>query len=155
MSDDVFKPGPEVPAEPYWAIMQVEENGEVSGNVWTFGNRLMIFADDASADRLLGSLGKQTPEVKYGRRGVTEAHLEQVIEPLLREEQAEKLAAGSTIPDLAELSSSSNPNRFALITKRIDKGWNGPRLSQQPGSSGCFSANKVILIIAQNCGYIH
>ncbi len=68
--------------------MQIDDSGEVSGNVWTFGNRLMLFADDASAERLMEGLGKQSPDTKYARRGVTEPHLKQVIE----------LAEGAEVP---------------------------------------------------------
>ncbi len=76
--DAILSPGPDAPAEPYFAIMHVDAQGATDGNLWTFGKRIMLFHDGDLAQRVTDSLNKPGGEVQYGRRGVTEAHLEAI-----------------------------------------------------------------------------
>lgn len=77
-ADAVLSPGPDAPAEPYFAIMHVDAQGVTDGNLWTFGKRIMLFPDGDLAQRVAGSLNKPDGDTQYGRRGVTEAHLEAI-----------------------------------------------------------------------------
>lgn len=78
MADDVLTPGPDVEGEPYWAIMHVDDAGNTDGNFWSFGKRIMLFFDKDVADQLMASVAKKDTANKYGRRGLTAAHLESV-----------------------------------------------------------------------------
>jgi len=71
---DVLRPGPDVEGEPYWCIMHEDRDGNVDGNVWSFGPRIMLFFDKDIATRLMTTFSK-AGSTTYVLRGVTEAHL--------------------------------------------------------------------------------
>lgn len=65
-------PDEHAPAQPYHAIMKVDENGSTDGTLWGQGTKLMLFADRVAAEKVLDALGHQG----FALRGVTKAHLE-------------------------------------------------------------------------------
>lgn len=74
---NVLTPGPDAKAEPYYAIMETNKSGKTTGNVWTFGGRIMLFKDEKHAKALLESL-TQTDDGSYALRGVTKEHLDHI-----------------------------------------------------------------------------
>ena len=69
----VLTPGPDAPAEPYHAIMVVDDEGQTSGELWAHGGRLMLFENKVAAEKVLGAL--EGGEIKYELRGVSVGHL--------------------------------------------------------------------------------
>ncbi|MCL2325603.1 MAG: hypothetical protein FWC40_03775 [Proteobacteria bacterium] len=65
-------------AEPYHAIMFVDESGVTNGQLWGQENKLMLFEGIHAAQKLLEALNNPS----YQLRGVTAAHLEalQILE---------------------------------------------------------------------------
>ena len=59
------------PAEPYHAIMSVDDNGETDGTLWGMGTQLMLFDDCNAANQILTALNNP----KFQLRGVSKAHL--------------------------------------------------------------------------------
>lgn len=67
-------PGPDAKAEPYTAIMETSDEGNTTGNLWTFGGRIMLFKEAKHATSLLKAVKEQSGD-NYATRGVTEDHL--------------------------------------------------------------------------------
>ncbi|MDX9721461.1 MAG: hypothetical protein RBU37_11995 [Myxococcota bacterium] len=68
----VLLPGPEAPAEPFHAIMEVDEDGNSTGQLWGFDGKLMLFESKAAAKAVLEKLADE----HYQLRGVSAAHLD-------------------------------------------------------------------------------
>lgn len=64
-------PKADSPAEPYHAIMSVDDNGETDGTLWGMGTQLMLFDDCNAANQILTALANP----KFQLRGVSKAHL--------------------------------------------------------------------------------
>ena len=79
VSRDFLHPGPDAAAEPYYGVMPIGDDGLGTGNIWTWGNRIMLFVDPAVADQTVTKLARSGSAVKYARRGVTEMHLKAVM----------------------------------------------------------------------------
>lgn len=77
-SDSILVPGPDAPAEPFYAVMHVDDEGNTDGKVWSYGKRLMLMSNRDLADKIITMLGKQDKDNKYGARGVTKGHLEAI-----------------------------------------------------------------------------
>ena len=77
---DIFRPGTDSPAEPYWAIMEIDADASVTGNVWTHDNRIMLFESRRVAVRLLDALLETEPSLEFDVRGVTSGHLDRIRE---------------------------------------------------------------------------
>lgn len=58
-------------AEPYHAIMSVDENGETDGTLWGMGTQLMLFDDCNAANQILAAIANPS----FQLRGVSKAHL--------------------------------------------------------------------------------
>jgi hypothetical protein len=80
---ETFLPKADTPAEPYWAIFEVDEDGNATGNIWAVRPmEIVLFKDKAEAEKairfiapapgLSGPKGK--PGVAWSVRGVTFAH---------------------------------------------------------------------------------
>ena len=67
----VLLPGPDAKAEPYHAIMEVDEAGNATGQLWAHGGRLMLFESVNAAKKVLTALADE----HYQLRGVSQAHL--------------------------------------------------------------------------------
>ena len=68
----VLKPGPDAEADPYHAIIEADADGNSTANVWTIGERIMLFHGLELAEKMLGALPE---EPKLVIRGVTAPHL--------------------------------------------------------------------------------
>ena len=77
---DIFRPGIDAPAEPYWAIMEIGADASVTGNVWTHDNRIMLFESRRVAVRLLEALVENDPSLEFDVRGITSGHLDKIRE---------------------------------------------------------------------------
>lgn len=64
-------PDKDAPAEPYHAIMVVDEEGKTDGNLWGQGIQLMLFDDIIAAQKIIEALNNPALQL----RGVTKAHL--------------------------------------------------------------------------------
>ncbi|MBQ9818331.1 MAG: hypothetical protein IJM59_12825 [Proteobacteria bacterium] len=64
-------PDPETPAEPYHAIMMVNDDGKTDGTLWGQGTKLMLFDDIIAARKILEALNNSS----FQLRGVSKAHL--------------------------------------------------------------------------------
>lgn len=71
---DLFSPEEDAEAEPFWALMELGPDGTVTGSVWSFGGRLMLFQETEVADKVLGSISSE--EAPFVLRGVTHDHLQ-------------------------------------------------------------------------------
>ena len=67
-------PDKDAPAQPYHAIMKIDDSGHADGTLWGQGEKLMLFDDIIAAQRILEAINH--PEFQL--RGVTSAHLEQL-----------------------------------------------------------------------------
>ncbi len=85
-----MRPGPDAPAEPYYAIMSEGQGGRTEGNIWSFGARLMLFFDRAIGERVMTSVS--TDGAPYVIRGVTEAHLAK-LQHIVEDSQLELFVA--------------------------------------------------------------
>ena len=74
-SNEWLTPGPEVEGEPYWAIMDLDEEGNTTANIWSHMGRITLFKTKNLAERILGVLNKREAHPDYAVRGVTERHL--------------------------------------------------------------------------------
>lgn len=70
---DALTPGPDAPAEPYYAIMVIGEDGETTGQLWTFSGKMMVFKLLETAETVLKAL--DGGETKWEIRGVSKEHL--------------------------------------------------------------------------------
>lgn len=75
---DIFRPGTDAPAEPYWAIMEIDADASVTGTLWTHDNRIMLFESRRVAVRLLDALLENDPTLELDVRGVTSDHLDKI-----------------------------------------------------------------------------
>lgn len=64
-------PDKNAPAEPYHAIMIVDEDGKTNGSLWGQGTQLMLFDDTVAAQKIIEALKNPALEL----RGVTKEHL--------------------------------------------------------------------------------
>ena len=78
-SKGVFTPGPEAKPDPYWGIMEVDDEGLGTGNFFTHSRRLLLFESDKVAIRLLDALTKQDEEHSFAVRGITKPHLKEIV----------------------------------------------------------------------------
>lgn len=69
-------PGPKAQAEPYFAIMEIDKQGQTTGQIWTSQSRIMLFKFEADADRVVLALAQHQRSHRYALRGVTRQHLE-------------------------------------------------------------------------------
>jgi len=69
----ILTPGPDAEADPYHAVMVVED-GETTGQIWTFGGRMMLFADEELAQKIKTAL--EGSDFDWQLRGVTADHLD-------------------------------------------------------------------------------
>ncbi len=68
-------PGPDAKAEPYYAIMLLDkEGGDTTGQLWTFGGRIMLFASSDDAEKILAAV--ESAENHWALRGVSAVHLD-------------------------------------------------------------------------------
>jgi len=65
-------PNADAPAEPYHAIMKIDDQGNADGTIWGQGTKFMLFNDHVAAQKILEALA--APD--YALRGVTKEHLE-------------------------------------------------------------------------------
>ena len=63
-------PDETAPAEPYHAIMIVDENGKTNGSLWGQGTQLMLFSNIDAAKKILEALNN--PQLQL--RGITKQH---------------------------------------------------------------------------------
>lgn len=68
----VLCPDADAPAEPYHAIMFVDESGNTTGDLWGQGDKLMLFESFNAAEKIVEALGNPS----YQLRGVTSKHLD-------------------------------------------------------------------------------
>lgn len=64
-------PDENAPAEPYHAIMEVDDSGNTTGTLWGQGDKLMLFDDTDAAQKIIAALANP----RYKLRGVTAKHL--------------------------------------------------------------------------------
>ncbi len=67
-------PDANAPAEPYHAIMSVDENGNTDGTLWGMGTQLMLFDDCNAANQILAAIANPS----FQLRGVSKAHLSEL-----------------------------------------------------------------------------
>lgn len=65
-------PKADAPAQPYHAIMKIDEKGETDGTLWSQGDQLMLFDDCVAASKIIDIIGSQN----FAIRGVSKEHLE-------------------------------------------------------------------------------
>ena len=71
---DVCCPDESAKAEPYYALMFVDENGKTDGNLWGMDGNLMLFDNLLVAKQLQKTINNNAISV----RGVTKEHLEEL-----------------------------------------------------------------------------
>ena len=74
IDEGLLCPGPEVAADPYHAIMEVDSEGVATGQLWGSGHRLMLFESMVAAQKILEVLNKDGEA--YALRGVSSRHLD-------------------------------------------------------------------------------
>lgn len=74
LTSDTLTPGADAEAEPYHALMVVDAEGRTTGQLWTFGGKMMLFGSEEVAQKVLGAL--EGGEIRWALRGVTARHLE-------------------------------------------------------------------------------
>ncbi|MFA5624173.1 MAG: hypothetical protein WC966_03815 [Bradymonadales bacterium] len=74
--ESVLCPDESAPAQPYYAIMALDENGSTNGQLWGVGDKLMLFDKLAVAETTLKAINH--PD--YAIRGVTKEHLEALMQ---------------------------------------------------------------------------
>ena len=67
-------PDKDAPAQPYHAIMKIDDSGHADGTLWGQGEKLMLFDDIIAAQKILEAINNPA----FQLRGVTAAHLEQL-----------------------------------------------------------------------------
>lgn len=72
----ILTPGPDAKPEPFYAIMEANAEQAVTGQIWTFNGAIILFQNQADAERLLDALNAQDTAHSYVLRGVTKQHLE-------------------------------------------------------------------------------
>lgn len=81
----VMKPGPDAKPEPFFAIMELDEEDstQTTGNVWALGTRIMLFRNEGDATAVLNSVN--AGQANHAVRGVSKPHLEAMKEAAAQE----------------------------------------------------------------------
>ncbi len=90
IDESVLTPGTDVKADPFHAIMAVDEDGNTTGQLWGAGVRLMLFESLHAAKSVLKALDglKGEEQQAYELRGVSAEHL-QALQKLAENDVAE------------------------------------------------------------------
>ncbi|OIP39468.1 MAG: hypothetical protein AUK47_09960 [Deltaproteobacteria bacterium CG2_30_63_29] len=70
---DALTPGPDAPAEPYYAIMVTDGEGTTTGQLWTFSGKMMVFKLEETAQTVLAAV--KGGDTHWEIRGVSKEHL--------------------------------------------------------------------------------
>lgn len=80
----ILCPDADAPAEPYHAIMFIDQDGVNNGDLWGQGSKLMLFESLHAAEKIVEALANPS----YQLRGVTSQHLE-ALQNLTQDGRAE------------------------------------------------------------------